>query len=129
MKLCSCHQEDDSGSDWEASESEASESEAESDSGAESEEEEDLKGKDKAKKGGKDSARDKRRVCACTFCIKHALECPVCLHGFMAGCVTGLDDCGMEVCANIQGSSSSQCQCHEYMRDDLLVQSAFSHCV
>lgn len=70
MKLCSCHQEDDSGSDWEASDSEASESEAETDSGAESEEEE---GKGKAKKGGKDSARDKRRVCKLVFCIRHAL--------------------------------------------------------
>ena len=108
MRLCSCHQEDDSGSDWEASDSEASESEAESDSGAESEEEEeDLKGKGKAKKGGKDSARDKRRVCTFVFCISCALECPVCLHVFMAGCVTGLDDCGMEVCADIQGSSIS----------------------
>ncbi|KAL0027325.1 hypothetical protein WJX79_000283 [Trebouxia sp. C0005] len=61
-------EEDDDGSDseWEASDSEASESEAESESDAESEEEEeDLKGKGKskgkAKKGGEDSARDKRR--------------------------------------------------------------------
>ncbi|DBA87235.1 hypothetical protein WJX77_012520 [Trebouxia sp. C0004] len=57
-------QDDGSGSEWEASDSEASESEAESESDAESEEEEeDLKGKGKgkAKKGGEDSARDKRR--------------------------------------------------------------------
>ena len=58
-------QDDDSGSDWEASNSDASESEAESesDSGCEEEEEEDIKGKGKAKKGSNDSTRDKRRVC------------------------------------------------------------------
>lgn len=61
-------EDDGSSSEWEASDSEPSESEAESDSDAESEEEEeDLKGKGKgkgkakARKGGEDSARDKRR--------------------------------------------------------------------
>ena len=66
---CSCDldfflvQDDDSGSDWAASESEdsASEAESESDIESEEEEEEDLKGKGK-KKGGKDDARDKRKV-------------------------------------------------------------------
>lgn len=53
-------QDDDSGSDWKASDSGASESEAESES--EQEEEEDTKSKGKAKKGGSDSTRDKRRV-------------------------------------------------------------------
>lgn len=69
MHVCVRCQDAGSGSEWEASDSGASESEAESESdvGSEEEEEEDLKGKgkcqSKAKKGSKDSAGDKRRVC------------------------------------------------------------------